>query len=316
MADRVALSWKRCVDEYGLDPTELRKPEQVNAAELADRQTLLADLLTFARPEMASLSEQIDRSGYAIVLADSDGVALDCCAEPSLAANSGLVPGAVWTERGQGTNALGTCLAVRKPIVIHRGEHFLTRNIGLTCSAVPIFDHHGAVIAVLDASGESQATKRHTLVLVNTAAQRIENQLFLHRFNGEFILRFHNRAEFLGTLGEGTIAFSATGNVLAANRSALYQLGHASPQDVIDRDIGDLFNESAQVLVDLSRAAACGRHPSSRHGAADAFWPPSNCPREGARSCCPGHQPVPPGARQRRWPRRRLRSMRSIPGIR
>ena len=251
VADRVALSWKRCVDEYGLDPTELRKPEQVNAAELADRQALLADLLTFARPEMASLWEQIARSGYAIVLEDSDGVVLDCCAEPGLAANSGLVPGAVWTERGQGTNALGTCLAVRKPIVIHRGEHFLTRNIRLTCSAVPIFDHHGAVIAVLDASGETQATKQHTLVLVNRAAQRIENQLFLHRFNGEFILRFHNRAEFLGTLSEGTIAFSATGNVLAANRSALYQLGHASPQDVIDRDIGELFNESAQVLVDL-----------------------------------------------------------------
>jgi transcriptional regulator of acetoin/glycerol metabolism len=204
---------------------------------------------------MASLSQQIARSGYAIVLTDNDGVVLSCFAEPgldALAAGTRLLPGSVWTERAQGTNAMGTCLAERQPIVIHHAEHFLTRNIGLTCSAAPIFDQHGALIAVLNASGESQVTKQHTLVLVSMAAHRIENRLFLHRFATDFILRFHSRPEFVGTLGEGTIAFAASGTVLAANRSALFQLGYGSPHDVIDRDIGDLFHESAQVLVDLA----------------------------------------------------------------
>jgi transcriptional regulator of acetoin/glycerol metabolism len=54
------------------------------------------------------------------------------------------------------------------------------------------------------------------------------------------------------TPGEGTIAFSTAGTVLAANRAACVQLGYASPSELIDRDIGELFNESAQVLVDLA----------------------------------------------------------------
>jgi transcriptional regulator of acetoin/glycerol metabolism len=255
VAGRVARSWTRCVNEYGLDPAEHREPQQVEPGELAARQERLSDLLAFARPEMATLSQQIARSGYAIVLSDSDGVVLSYVGDPSLnvlSTNCGLLPGCIWTERAQGTNAMGTCIAERHPVIIHHSEHFLTRNIGLTCSAAPIFDEHGALVAVLDASGESQVTKQHTLLLVSTAAQRIENRLFLHRFSGEFILRFHSRPEFVGTLGEGTIAFANTGAILAANRSALIQLGYASSQDVVDRDLGDVFNESAQVLVDLS----------------------------------------------------------------
>ena len=254
-AGRVARSWSRCVKDYGLDPADPREPEPVSPAELDGRQARLGDLLTFARPEMASLSQQIARSGYAIVLTDSDGVVLNNFGEPSLEGRStstGLIPGSVWTERAQGTNAVGTCLTERQPVIIHHAEHFLNRNIGLTCSAAPIFDHRGTLIAVLDASGDSQVTKQHTLVLVNMAAQRMENRLFLHRFSSEFILRFHSRPEFVGTLGEGAIAFSGSGTILAANRSALFQLGYSSPQDLIDRDLGEFFNESAQVLVDLS----------------------------------------------------------------
>jgi transcriptional regulator of acetoin/glycerol metabolism len=252
---RVTRSWSRCVNEYGLDPTDPREPEPVSPAELSDRQARLGNLLTFAHPELASLAQQIARSGYAIVLTDGDGVVLSYFGEPTLdrlSTGTGLIPGSVWNERAQGTNAVGTCLAERQPVVIHHAEHFLTRNIGLTCSAAPIFDHHGTLIAVLDATSESRGTKQHTLVLVNMAAQRIENRLFHHRFSSDLILRFHSRPEFVGTLGEGTIAFSSTGAVLAANRSALFQLGYASPKDVIDRDLGELFNESAQVLVDLS----------------------------------------------------------------
>lgn len=255
IAGRIALSWKRCVNDYGLDPGDMREPARVSAAELSERQTALADLLMLARPEMASLSQQIGGSGYAIVLTDGDGVVLSCLAEPArdgIAANSHFTPGTIWTERAQGTNALGTCLAEGKPVVIHDTEHFLARNVGLTCSAAPIFDHHGALIAVLDASGEPQVTRRNTVVLVSRAAQRIESRLFLHRFGSEFILRFHSRPDFLDSPGEGTIAFSAAGTVLAADRAACLQLGHASPSQLVDRDISDLFHESAQGLADLS----------------------------------------------------------------
>ncbi|MET1084473.1 MAG: sigma-54-dependent Fis family transcriptional regulator [Burkholderiales bacterium] len=254
VAGRVARSWSRCANDYGLDPAGRGEPQQVSPGELADRQARLDDLLAFARPEMASLSQQIARSGYVIVLTDSDGVVLSHFGDASLtgmASISRLLPGSVWSERVQGTNAMGTCLAERLPVVIQHEEHFLARNIGITCSATPIFDHQGRLIAVLDASGESQVAKQHTLLLVNRSAQRIENRLFLHRFSNDFVLRFHRRPEFVGTLGEGAIAFSAGGAILAVNRSALFQLGFRSPQDVVEQDISELFNESTQALIDL-----------------------------------------------------------------
>jgi transcriptional regulator of acetoin/glycerol metabolism len=177
----------------------------------------------------------------------------------------------------------------------------------MTCSAAPIFDHTGVLLAVLDASGESQVTKQHTLVLVNMSAQRIENRLFLHRFSGDFILRFHSRPEFVGTLGEGAIAFSATGAVLAANRPALFQLGYRSAQDVINRDLGELFNESAQVLVDLSSRNGFRPAPIFEARGGGRFFAttqlpaggrslivPSTTPRAVRRATLPATTPVTP----------------------
>jgi len=255
VASRIVRSWTRCIDDYGLDPASQGEPHLVSGDELTDRQTRLSDLLGFARTEMASLYQQIAGSGYAIVLTDSDGVVLNYFGDPSftgVASSSGLLLGSVWTEQAQGTNGMGTCLAERQPVVIHHAEHFLARNIGLTCSAAPIFDHDGTLIAVLDASGESQLRQQHTLALVNMSAQMIENRIFLKRFNDHFILRFHSRPEFVGTLGEGAVAFSDSGAVLAANRSALFQLGYPGPREVVDRNVGELFNETLQSLIGLA----------------------------------------------------------------
>ena len=57
----------------------------------------------------------------------------------------------------------------------------------------------------------------------------IENRVFLHQFRHDYILRFHNRPEFVGTLHEGAIALSLEGKVLAASRGALFQLGFSTP---------------------------------------------------------------------------------------
>jgi transcriptional regulator of acetoin/glycerol metabolism len=76
---------------------------------------------------------------------------------------------------------------------VHQDEHYLSRNIGLSCAAAPIFDHDGELVGVLDASGESRLAQQHTLALVSMSVQMIENRVFLHQFRHDFILRFHNR---------------------------------------------------------------------------------------------------------------------------
>lgn len=253
--NRITQSWIRCLNEYSLDPDNCDEPVIIGHAELQERQERLADVQEVAKIEMANLYQQLAGSGYAIMLTDGDGVLLNYFGDPSFthaASKSGLMQGAVWSERLQGTNGMGTCLVEKRPIIVHQDEHFLVRNIGISCAAAPICNHQGDVMAVLDASGESRLAQQHTLALVNMSVQMIENRVFLHQFRREYIVRFHNRPEFVGTLSEGAIAFSATGTVLAATRCAQFQLGIRTAADIYGRDITELFNVSLTGLLDSS----------------------------------------------------------------
>jgi transcriptional regulator of acetoin/glycerol metabolism len=252
---RITESWIRCLNEYRLDPGTRDEPEVIGNAELLERQEGLADLRGVAEVEMANLYQQLAGSGYAIMLTDHDGVLLNFFGDPGFthaASKSGLMQGAVWSERAQGTNGMGTCLIERRPISVHQEEHYLSRNIGLSCAAAPIFNHSGELVAVLDASGESRLAQQHTLALVCASVQMIENRVFLHQFRNEYIVRFHNRPEFVGTLSEGAIAVSVTGKVLAATRRALLLLGIHNPGEIEGRDITELFNISFSGLIDCS----------------------------------------------------------------
>ena len=253
--NRITESWVRCLNEHQLDPGSRVDPEVVGQGELRERQDSLADLRAVAEVEMANLYQQLAGSGYAIMLTDRDGVLLNFFGDPGFthaASKSGLMQGAVWSERVQGTNGMGTCLVERRPISVHQEEHYLTRNIGLSCAAAPIFNHSGDLVAVLDASGESRLAQQHTLALVSASVQMIENRVFLHQFRNDYIVRFHNRPEFVGTLSEGAIALGVTGRVLAATRRALLLLGIQSPAEIEGRNITDLFNISFSGLIDCS----------------------------------------------------------------
>ena len=253
--NRITRSWIRCLNDYQLDPGTCAEPEVVAPVELQERQARLADVQAVAKVEMANLYQQLAGSGYAIMLTDREGVLLNYFGDPAFthaASKTGLAQGAVWSERVQGTNGMGTCLVERRPITVHRDEHYLSRNIGLSCAAAPIFDHEGELVGVLDASGESRLAQQHTLALVCMSVQMIENRVFLHQFRHDYILRFHNRPEFVGTLHEGAIALNTEGKVLAASRGALFQLGFSTPGEIVGRDIGELFNVTFPGLVDSS----------------------------------------------------------------
>ncbi len=270
--NRITRSWIRCLNDYQLDPGTCLEPEVVSTADLQERQERQADLQGVAKVEMANLYQQLAGSGYAIILTDRDGVLLNYFGDPAFthaASKTGLMPGAVWSERVQGTNGMATCLFEQRPVTVHQDEHYLSRNIGLSCAAAPIFDHGGELVGVLDASGESHLAQQHTLALVNMSVQMIENRVFLQQFRHEFIMRFHNRPEFIGTLSEGAIALSVTGKILAATRCALSQLGLGGRDEIVGRDVTELFNITFCGLVDSSAKKAFHPVPvyEARHGA-------------------------------------------------
>jgi transcriptional regulator of acetoin/glycerol metabolism len=251
----ISNSWKRCVNEYGLDPEEAREPTFVETSVLHERQQSLDTLLGIARVEMANLYQQIADTGHSVLLTDDSGMIIHYTGDPSFdsaAAKRGLQEGAIWSEKSQGTNGMGTCLAEQKPVVVHQEEHFFANNLNISCTASPIIDPNGKILGVLDASSESSRAQEHTMALVNMSAKTIENRIFLCVFKNHTIIRFHSRPEFVNTLGEGLIAFQSNGTILAANSNALFQLDFKSIDDLRTHKIEDLFDSQLHQLLHRS----------------------------------------------------------------
>jgi transcriptional regulator of acetoin/glycerol metabolism len=291
--DLTYASWKRCRDDFGLDPGATPEPLIIPPSDLQQYQEEAHQLLGIARPEMTHLYQQLAGSGHAIILTNRNGVLLNYIGDPSFtdtAAHVGIQIGAVWSEAVQGTNGMGTCLIEKKPLVIHKGAHFFTSNGGLTCAAAPIFDPNGEVIAILDASSEAQLAQQHTMVLLNMSAQVIENRVFFYAMKGAYVFRFHSRPEFIGTLGEGLVAFRPDGQILAANRSAIFQIGQNTPVQLAGRQIHELFTISLPMLLKRAHAQSSHAFPIRETESERRFFAKAQPPENVG---CPGPAPSP-----------------------
>lgn len=262
LAPTVGLSWRRCLNDFNLDPAVDYQPTVVDQTLIKDLQAEHEELVQIARAEMDSLYEQISGSGYALLLADSSGVILCEKIDPTLKhmfIQAGLIVGAQWSEQREGTNGIGTCAAESRAITIHQSDHFRSRHIGLSCSAAPIHDPYGRVIAVLDASSVSaegtRESQMHTIALVNASARLIEKCLFLRRHQGDALLRFHHRPEFVDLLHDGAMAVSSEGIVVATDMTGLRLLGAKDHKDIVGRSIADIFDATFDELVASSASS-------------------------------------------------------------
>lgn len=225
---RLARSWQRSL-ACGLSPVD-RLPDvpHLSAPEMRRVTSVHHELIANARPVMQHLFSQVRDAGSMVILADPQGVLLDALGEGdflSRAERVTLKPGAFWGEQHRGTNAIGTALKENSALEIHGAEHFLERNTFLTCAAAPILSPDFHLLGVLDISGDQRQRHPHTLGLVRTATQMIENRVFLSTQPGRVCLHLHPQAEGLGTVAEGLLGLSEDGWIVAANRAALQMLG-------------------------------------------------------------------------------------------
>jgi len=255
----VARSWLRCLQQHHLDPSQSTPPAVIEHARMLERHEQLKQILEISSIEMNSLHRQLAGSGHAVLLADANGVILNRVTkqtEERTFEKAGLWLGADWSEACEGTNGIGTCLIEHQPLTIHRDEHFRSQHTVLTCSSSPVFDPQGELLAVLDVSSArndvSRQSQFHTMALVNLSAKAIESCHFLRSYEGEWLLRFHAQAEYIGQFSEALLAFDGDGQVRAVNQGAINLLD-LSRRQLLGRTLLEVFDCHLDDL--LSRAS-------------------------------------------------------------
>ncbi|MGA2188441.1 MAG: sigma-54-dependent Fis family transcriptional regulator [Steroidobacteraceae bacterium] len=310
MEAHVTRSWHRCLIEYGIEPSAPRVNAALDPHSVREIQQQMGELLTVARAEMESLYEQIAGSGFAVILSDTQGAMLSTITDPTLRREfreAGLAVGALWDERSEGTNGIGTCLAERGPVTVHREEHFRGYNMSLSCSGAPILDPRGGIMAVLDASSvnssDSRLIQRHTMALVNMSANLISRWSFLNEFERSWVLRFHSRPEFVGLLHEALLAMDGQGTILAVNESALVQLGCPSRNSLVGQSIDNFFQFNFDSFEQRARFEASTIWPVRDLAHGRRFFAIARGPvRRDARSvkCAPANRLDEPAGEPRR----------------
>ncbi len=223
-SSEIRISWQRCFDT-GLDPFGYPEQIQISAADLKNRREEKGLVRRQAKLEMENLHRQIAGSNFIIIFADSAGVILDRIVDGSIATNNSgrTLPGFIWQEEINGTNALGMVAVTQKPAIVHGDEHYFKAYTDLTCAAVPILGRNGELAGIIDATSDCRSRQYHTLALVAMSCITIENGLFRDRHKGNFIFELHNRREFLGTLQSAMLAFNEDGFLEESNgRAQLY----------------------------------------------------------------------------------------------
>lgn len=247
----IARSWQRCARQ--LDNGRIPPPQRIDSSRLNERREFLGRLRRIAQPEMDALAELVSDSESLVLLADDDGLILDAVGGLDFlrkAQQVFLQPGVCWSEQDRGTNAIGTALVEHHPVVVRGKQHYLDANAILSCAAAPIVSPRGEMLGVLDVSGDSEHMHRQALGMVRLAIQIIEHRLMRDQAEPGTLLRFHHRADLLGSHREGILILQET-QVVGANRAAL---------QLLDTDWHELLDSDAESWLQLPPASGGNAH--------------------------------------------------------
>ncbi|SIS66893.1 sigma-54-dependent Fis family transcriptional regulator [Neptunomonas antarctica] len=247
----VNSSWQRC-DLYGLNHTSEADYSTMPTGEIKDLQAEHRYLLGTTDREVLPYYENIlANSSCLIMLTDQRGQVLNCWGDKRFINKEqqhALAEGTHWSERINGTNAIGTAIATGQAVQIQRDEHYLKHNRFMIGSAAPIYDTNNQLLAVLDVSSDAYLPQAHTFGMVKMMSQSVENRLIHSKFSDDhFLMSFNTSNNNLDSQWIGLIAFNENGSIISANKRAemllRFELALKNVEDIFGCPLFELKNQ-------------------------------------------------------------------------
>ncbi|MGJ7923064.1 sigma-54-dependent Fis family transcriptional regulator [Neobacillus sp. LXY-4] len=187
---RILESWYRCKKEQ-VNPYLNKGLHVLTEEELLSKKDKNSLLLEIASPYLSQMEQAIKDSGMMTLLVDPDGYVLSLSGNEKTLMDANrinFVEGVRWTEAEVGTNAIGTAIQTKEPVIIHGVEHYSVASHYWSCSATPILDENRNLLGVIDVSCPLE--KSHPLMfgMATSIAYAIEKDLNKRFFRKEISL--------------------------------------------------------------------------------------------------------------------------------
>ena len=214
----IADSWRRSRGA-GVDPSgDHLAPVLADADETSARWDVhpLAAAVPLIQESLASVAEE---SAHLIVVSDAEGLLLwiggNARVRMAAADSMNFTEGALWSETGAGTNAIGTALAADHAVQVFAAEHFNEIVQSWTCAAAPVHDPEtGELLGIIDLTGKMTTVHPHSLALASTTAKAVESQLrwAMHERDDRLRARYQ---EQIAVAADRRALVTSSGRVLA-----------------------------------------------------------------------------------------------------
>ena len=256
----VSDSWQRCVETYGMDPLRPDPAYIVTDSELREHREQSERLIATARSGLQELFRQVAGQNYVLLLADAKGVCVDFFGDPRFEdalRMAGLYLGSNWTEELAGTCGVGSCIVTGEAITIHQSDHFGLAHTPLSCTAAPIHDTKGELVAVLDISllrsPSPKSSQNLAMGLVTNSARRVEMANLMAMTRRDWVLRVSTSPEFLEVDPEAAVALDGSGRIVGMTSGARRALNPDGAGNLIGARIDELMELTIDELPDLMR---------------------------------------------------------------
>lgn len=252
VSDWISQSWQRCLAQ-GMQPHYQVGFDPLSSAHIKRTLDQHHELIQAARPELERLGRAIAGTSFFPLITDASGVVIDVGAgvdrhdrRVDVIARVGVD----LSEQAVGTSAICAALIEKKPVWLHRGEHFFKDTSIYSCAGAPLWNGHGDCIGMLDLTAVMSQERPEITHLAALSARSISNALLLRQPH-HLLLRLNWPGRLMADDNDGLLLLNSEGEVLGANmlaRDMLHWVGGEPPHasDLFAIPTGLLFDGADQ----------------------------------------------------------------------
>ncbi|MDC0660564.1 sigma 54-interacting transcriptional regulator [Leisingera sp. SS27] len=252
VADAVDLSKLRCEIDHRLKHYSNAKMKRLSNYEVQVRRKAVEHYLGGCRPVIETLRTLSNAAGYCMLIADSDGVIVkefSDSVDAQQLSNKGLKCGAMFDETRAGTNAIGLSKDLGRTVTVSGRDHYFKLFESFSCTAAPVLDELGKVVAVINLSGHhdrNTSNAEFVRYVVSHAAAQIQTSVFRRAHDESLLIQIREGSE---APPNSLLAVSEDGTIAGATHVAAKIVSGLTPADLSGRDVNEFLNTDIEALI-------------------------------------------------------------------